>query len=71
MCKIAYETNNGEAGKGSGFFCEIDNFPIKYDLFTNNHVLNESNIEIGQMFKFECLEKSLFYSSYKAIEKKI
>ena len=71
MCKITYETNNGEAGKGSGFFCEIDNFPIKYALFTNNHVLNESNIKIGKIIKFECLEKSLFYSSYKAIEKKI
>jgi len=56
MCKISFETDKGEIGKGSGFFCEIDNFPIKYALFTNNHVLNESNIEIGKTINFECLE---------------
>ena len=42
MCKISFETIDGKKGKGSGFFCEIDiNFPFKYALFTNNHVLNE------------------------------
>ena len=74
MCKISFETDNGEIGKGSGFFCEINNFPIKYALFTNNHVLNESNIEIGKTINFECLElqKSLlFSSSYNTIKKKI
>ena len=55
MCKISFETEKGEKGKGSGFFCEIDNFPIKYALFTNNHVLNESNIEIGSKIHFEYL----------------
>ena len=40
MCKIL----SGGIGIGSGFFCEFDkNFPIKYALFTNNHVLNEFN----------------------------
>jgi len=66
MCKISFQTDKGEIGKGSGFFCEIDNFLIKYALFTNNHVLNESNIEIGKKINFECLElqKSFFYSPY-------
>ena len=48
MCKIIYEkieNNEIKLGKGSGFFCEIDNFPIKYALFTNNHVLNENDIK--------------------------
>ena len=48
MCKISFENDKGEPGKGSGFFCEIDNFPIKYALFTNYHILNESSIEIGK-----------------------
>jgi len=71
MCKISFENNKGEKGKGSGFFCEIDNFPIKYALFTNNHVLNESNIEFGRIINFECLEKSLFSSAYNKIKKEI
>ena len=73
MCKISFETKKGEKGKGSGFFCEIDKFPIKYALFTNNHVLNESNIEIGSIIHFEYLEfhKSLFNSSYKQSKKEI
>ena len=53
-------------------FCEIDfNFPIKYALFTNNHVLNELNIEVGNTIHFECLElqNSINNSSY--IKKKI
>ena len=73
MCKISFETEKGEKGKGSGFFCEIDNFPIKYALFTNNHVLNESNIEIGSKIHFEYLgfHKSLLNSSYKPSKKEI
>ena len=74
MCKISYETLNGEIGIGSGFFCEIDiNFPFKYALFTNNHILDESNIEIGNIIHFDCIEfqKSLFNSSYIKKEIKI
>ena len=73
MCKISFETEKGEKGKGSGFFCEIDKFPIKYALFTNNHVLNESNIEIRSKIHFEYLEfqNSLFNSSYKPSKKEI
>ena len=59
MCKIL----SGE--EGSGFFCEFDNnFPIKYALFTNNHVLNEFDIKIGSKIKFEYFQESLFKSSY-------
>ena len=37
------ENNISTNMKGSGFFCELDeNFPIKYALFMNNHVLDES-----------------------------
>ena len=59
MCKISYETIKGKKGKGSGFFCEMNNFPIKYALFTNNHVLNELNIEIGNTIHFEYLDNSI------------
>jgi len=72
MCKILFETMVGELGKGSGFFCEFEkNFPIKYALFTNNHVLDESNIEIGNTIHLECLEQSLFDSIYIKKEIKI
>ena len=69
MCKILYETLKGEKGKGTGFFCKLDNFPIKYALFTNNHVLDELNIEIGKNINFEYLEKSYFSSSYNISQK--
>ena len=54
MCKIISENKKGEEIKGSGFFCEIDNFPIKYSLFTNNHIIN--NIKIGKIINIEYLE---------------
>ena len=44
MCKILYErivNNEIKKEKGTGFFCEINDFPIKYALFTNNHVLKK------------------------------
>ena len=76
ICKISYEKvidNEIQKGKGTGFFCEIDNNPIKYALFTNNHVLNESNIQIGNTIYFECLdyEQSFFNPSYIQKEIKI
>ena len=74
MCKISFEIPNGSKGMGTGFFCELDNnFPIKYALFTNNHILNESNIEVGKKIKFECLklQKSFFSSSYINTSKQI
>ena len=72
MCKISFKTLDNNKGKGSGFFCKINiNFPIKYALFTNNHILNETNLEIGKKINFEYLEKSLFSSSYNIIKKQI
>ena len=72
ICKISFENVKGEECQGSGFFCEIDkNFPIKYALFTNNHVLNELNIEIGKTIHFEYLEKSFYNSSYNIVKKEI
>ena len=35
-------------------FFEIDNYPINYALFTNNHILNE--IKVGDMINIEYLE---------------
>ena len=70
MCKITYETLDKKQGKASGFFCELDNFPIKYALFTNNHVLNESSIELGKKIYFEYLEKSSS-NLYNIKEKKL
>jgi len=59
MCKIFFETLKGDQGKGTGFFCEMDNnFPIRYALFTNNHILNEFNIQTGSTIYFEYLPNS-------------
>ena len=56
MCKIIYEKiedNKIKKGKGTGFFYEIDDFPKKYGLFTNNYILNENNIKIGKKINIE------------------
>ena len=64
MCKISFERienkeNKIIKGKGTGFFCEINgNFPIKYGLFTNNHILNEYNLKLGSTIYFEYFSKS-------------
>ena len=74
MCKISFETLDNKKGKGSGFFCKLENFPFKYALFTNNHILNKFNMEIGKKIKFEYLEKSsssFSGSSYNLKEKEL
>lgn len=45
---------------GTGFFCQIDenDIPFKKALFTNNHVLDEKNIEINKKIIFEYLNES-------------
>ena len=56
ICKITFEKiidNEIIKGKGTGFFCEIDNYPIKYALFTNNHTLNENDIKLGKNINIE------------------
>ena len=63
MCKISYENirdNEIKNGKGTGLFCKIDNYPIKYALFTNNHILNENNIKIGNKINIEYFYKSKY-----------
>ena len=75
MCKITFEKEeNGrlKSGNGSGFFCEIGgDFPIKYALFTNNHILNESNLEIGKTIKFKYFESKVLSNSNNIVEKEI
>ena len=57
---------------GTGFLCEIEgNFPIKYALFTNNHILNETNIELNRIIKFQSFESKLFWNSNTLAEKNI
>ena len=68
MCKIFFQNIKNkkiEEGKASGFFCELYNFPIKYALFTNNHVLNEKNTKIGDIINIEYFKKN------KIVKKKI
>ena len=70
VCKIKFEREEFgqiKKGSGSGFFCEIEkkDFPMKYCLFTNYHVLNETNIEIGSKINFE------YYNGKKYIKKEI
>ena len=63
MCKISYVKlidNEIKKEKGTGFFCQINDFPIKYALFTNNHVLNKNDIKLGNIIKFEYLNNSSY-----------
>ena len=46
------------------FFVNKDNFIIKYGLITNNHILNEFNLEKGQIIKIDYFEKSFFSNYY-------
>ena len=64
-CKIL-EKNKIKEGTATCFFCQMekDNFPIKYCLFTNNHALNKTSLEIDNIITFECLSEG------KYIEKK-
>ena len=62
MCKIDFEgivKNKKKNINGTGFFCEIENknLPMKYCLFTNNHVFNEENIQLIKKIKFEYYTK--------------
>ncbi len=59
MCKIkskkSLKDNELINIVGTGFFCEIEieNFPIKHCLFTNNHVLNGEYLNSNKTIKFE------------------
>ena len=58
-------------GKASGFFCKLDNFPIKYALFTNHHVLDEENLKVGNIINIEYLKGSTLITKESIKEKKI
>ena len=63
MCKIKFEKkeeNEISEEIETGFFCELNDFPIKYALFTNNHILNEYNIEKGNSIIIEYYEDSKY-----------
>ena len=70
MCKITKEMLKGQKS-GSGFFCKLENFPIKYALFTNNHILDKSDIEIDEKIQINYLGKSYFNSSDNTVKKEI
>ena len=58
MCKIHFEKKiDNEIKKciGTGFFCKlnIQSIPFNYALFTNNHVLDRKNINIGKEIIFD------------------
>jgi len=74
MCRIQFERIEDDkliSGHGSGFFCEIERFPIKYALFTNNHILNKSNLEIDKIIKFKYFKYKSLFNSYNLVEKSI
>ena len=60
ICKIKFtKKENGKIFNciGTGFFCEINDndIPFKKAFFTNNHILNKSQIEVNKEIKFEYL----------------
>ena len=56
---------------GSGFFCHFKNdFNPKYCLFTNNHVLNISNLKIGQIININFLKKNIIIEKLIKITEK-
>ena len=63
ICKIKcekIEKNENKEYIGTGFFCIINdkNIPFNKALFSNNHLLNETRIEINKYIEFEYLEKN-------------
>ena len=73
MCKILYEKIENKKikkGKATGFLCEIDDFPIKYGLFTNNHVLDENDIKKGNTINIELLNESSYLKKKIKIDEK-
>ena len=70
ICKIKFEksiNNDLITGKGTGFFfeSEIENFPIKYCLFTNSQILDAKKLEIDKKIKFK------YFTGKKYVEKEI
>ena len=76
MCKIIIKDIKNDKTQiryGSGFFCQIlkNSFPIKYALFTNNHVLNETLLEEGKIINLEYNKKNWIGTSYNICNKEI
>ena len=71
ICRIYFQDKNLNPGKGTGFFCQLNeqSIPMKYALFTNNHVLNKSNIE--KYIKMDIIAKSYESNVNKYIDKEI
>ena len=67
MCKIYSLNDKMEEITGTGFFCEIKNYPIKYALFTNNHILN--NIKLGTIINIEYLKDNKYIEKEIEIDK--
>ena len=62
ICRIKFQNlKNGQIveGSGTGFFCEIDDndIPFRKALFTSNHILDKSKIEINKEIVFEICNK--------------
>jgi len=59
ICKIKFKKGNN-FGYGTGLFCEIndDNIPFKKALFTNNHILDITKIQIGNFINMEYMGNS-------------
>ena len=73
MCKISFEKIENyeiKEGKGTGFFCELNDFPIKYALFTNNHILDEYNLRPRNKINIEYYKKSSFIKNKIKIDEK-
>ena len=57
ICQIYKGDKNDKYFKGIGFFCkfEIDNFPIRYALFTSYNILKQEDTEVGKIISFNYL----------------
>ena len=57
ICKIN-KKENSKYIQGIGFFCrfEINNFPIRYALFTNYNLLKQEDTELGKIICFNYLQ---------------
>ena len=74
MCKIITEKiidNKPIEENGTGFFCKFENFPLKYALFTNNHILDENDIKLGKLINFEYNKEPTFFDKSTIAKKKI
>ena len=63
MVKFRYgeELNGKLSNIGTGFFCKFNykDIPFEKALFTNNHILNDGDIQIGKKIKLEKLGKEI------------